>query len=160
MTQTTQNKALRIINFKQSMESSEPFYQKVKINNLKNNIILSSCLFVVDTLTNNLPDVFDQFFQPLKEHHNHYTRGSQQYLLNIPKINIQTLCSNSIKVKSRKNWNEIIHKIHFSSEHFFLNVLNLSNLLKVPSMTDDSKIRLRYNILFMKPESSSTAKTF
>ena len=34
---------------------------------LKNNIILKNCLFVFDKLTNDLPDVFDQFFQPLNE---------------------------------------------------------------------------------------------
>ena len=39
MIQTTQNKALRIINFKKSMKPSEPLYQKLKINKLKNNII-------------------------------------------------------------------------------------------------------------------------
>ena len=66
MIQTTQSKALRIINFKRSMEPSEPLYQKLKINKLKNNIILNNCLFIFDKLTNNLPDVFDQFFSPLK----------------------------------------------------------------------------------------------
>ena len=81
MIQSAQNKALRIINFKQSMEPSEPLYQKLKINKLKNNIILSNCLFVFDKLTNNLPDVLDQFFQSFKEQHNHITRGSQQYYL-------------------------------------------------------------------------------
>ena len=47
MIQSAQNKALRIINFKQSMEPSEPLYQKLKINKLKNNIIFkqqSICL--------------------------------------------------------------------------------------------------------------------
>ena len=76
MTQNTHKKALRIINLKQSMELSEPLYQKLKINKLKSNI-LNNCLFFFDKLANNLPDVFDQFFQPLKEQHNHYTRGSQ-----------------------------------------------------------------------------------
>ena len=38
MIQSAQNKALRIINFKQSKETSEPLYQKLKINKLKNNI--------------------------------------------------------------------------------------------------------------------------
>ena len=94
MIQTTQNKALRIINFKQSMEPSEPLYQKLNINKLKNKIILNNCLFIFDKLTNNLPDVFDQLFQPLKEQYNHYTRGSQQYLLNIPKTNTQMFGSN------------------------------------------------------------------
>ena len=118
MIQTTQNKALRIINFKQSMEPSEPLYQKFKINKLKNNI-LNNCLFIFDKLTNNLPDVFYHFFQPFKEQHNHYTRGSQQYLFNTPKTNVQMFGSNSIKIKLTKDWNEIIHKIHFSSELLF-----------------------------------------
>ena len=66
MIQSVPNKALRIINFKQSMESSEHLYQKLKTNKLKNNIILNNFLFVFDKLTNNLPDVFEQFVQPLK----------------------------------------------------------------------------------------------
>ena len=119
MIQSAQNKALRIINFKHSMEPSEPLYQKFKINKLKNNIILNNCLFLFDKLTNNLADVFDQFFQPFKEQHDRNTRGSQQYLLNIPKRNKQMFGSNSIKIKSMKDWNEIIHKIHFSSEVLF-----------------------------------------
>ena len=76
MIQSVQSKTLRIINFKQSMEPSEPLYQNLKINKLKNNIILNNCLFVFDKLTNNLPDEFDQFFQPFKEQHNYNTRGS------------------------------------------------------------------------------------
>ena len=63
------------------MEPSEPPYQKLKTNKLKNNIILNSCLFVFDNLTNNLLDVFDQFFQPLKEQHKHNTRGHNNIYL-------------------------------------------------------------------------------
>ena len=66
MIQSVPNKALRIINFKQSMESSEHLYQKLKTNKLKNNLILNDFLFVFYKLTNNLPDVFEQFVQPLK----------------------------------------------------------------------------------------------
>ena len=117
--QTTQNKTLRIINFKQIMEPSELLYEKLKINKLKDNIIINKCLFIFDKLTNNLPDVSDQFFQPLKKQYNHYTRGSQQYLLNITKRNTQMFGSNSIKIKSTKYWNEIIRKIYFSSEFLF-----------------------------------------
>ena len=86
------------------MEPSEPLYQKLKINKL-NHIILNNCLFVFDKLTSNLLDIFDQFFQPLKEQHSHYSRGSQQYLLNIPKTNAQMFGSSSIKIKSIKDWN-------------------------------------------------------
>ena len=98
MIQSAQNKAFRIINFKQSKETSEPLYQKLKINKLKNNIKWNNCLFVFNKLTNNLPDIFDQFLQPLKEQRNHYTRVSQQYLFDIPKTNIQMFGS-----KSKKN---------------------------------------------------------
>ena len=59
MIQSTQNKALRIINFIQSIEPSEPLYQKLKINKLKNNIKLNNCFFVFDKLTINRPDIFD-----------------------------------------------------------------------------------------------------
>ena len=59
------------------MESPEPLYQKLKIRKLKNNIILKNCPFVFDKFTNNLPDVFDQFFQAVKKQHNHNTRESQ-----------------------------------------------------------------------------------
>ena len=59
MIQCAQNKALRIISFKQSMEPSEPLYNHLKINSLKNNIILKNCLFVFDKLANNLPNIFD-----------------------------------------------------------------------------------------------------
>ena len=85
MIQCAQNKALRIISFKQFIEASEPLYNQLKINSLKNNIILNNCRFVFDKLANDLPDVFDQFFKPFKELHNHNTREPQQYLLNIPK---------------------------------------------------------------------------
>ena len=80
MNQRAQNKALRIISFKQFTEPSKPLYNQLKI-------IRNNCLFVFDNLTNNLPDVFDQFFKPLKELHNCNTRGSQQCLLNITKTN-------------------------------------------------------------------------
>ena len=101
------------------MELSEPLYQKLKINKLKDNIILNDCIFIFDKLTNNVLNVFDQFFQPHQEEHNQYTRRSQQYLLNIPKTNTQMFGSNSIKIKSITDWNEIIRKIHFSSELLF-----------------------------------------
>ena len=41
------------------MGPSEPLCNQLKTNSLKNNIILSNCLFVFDNLTNNIPDVFD-----------------------------------------------------------------------------------------------------
>ena len=116
MIQLAQNTSLRIKSLKQFMEPSGPIYNQLKINSLKNNIILNNCLFVFDKLANNLSDIFYQFFKSFKEMHNRNTRGSQQYLLNVPKINTQMFGSNSIKFKSINDWNKMIRKIHFSSE--------------------------------------------
>ena len=119
MIQSTQNKALRIINFQQALEPSEPLYQNVKKNKLKNKTILSNCLFVFDKLTKKLPDAFDQFIQSFKQQNNLNNRASQQYLRNTTKTDKQIFASNSIKIKSINDWNEIIDKIHFSSELLF-----------------------------------------
>ena len=91
MIQRAQNKALRIISFQHFMEPSESLYNQLKLNSLKNHIILNNCLFVFDNLTNNLPDVFDQFFKPFKELHNPNTRGSKQYLLIFLKLILKCL---------------------------------------------------------------------
>ena len=53
-------------------------------------------------------------------HHGHHT---QQYSFTIPKANTQMLGSNSIKVKSIKDWNEFTK--FTSAWNFFLNVQNL-----------------------------------
>ena len=97
------------------MEPSEFPYSQRKISNLENNIILNNCLCVFDKIANNLSDVFDQFFKTFKVLHNCNTRGSQQYLLNVPKTNTEIFASNSIKIKLIDNWNKVIYKIHFSS---------------------------------------------
>ena len=110
MIQCAQNKALRIINFKQFMEPSEPLYNQLKIHSLKDGIILNNCMFVFDKLANNLPDVFDHFFKPFRELHNHNTKGSQQYLLSVPKTNTKMFGSNSVKIKLINDRNKMIHK--------------------------------------------------
>ena len=69
------------------MEPSETLCNKLKINSLKNNIILNKCLFVFDKLANNLPDVFNQFFKPFTEQQNYNTKVSQQYLIHVPETN-------------------------------------------------------------------------
>ena len=93
------------------MEPSEPLYQKLKIHKLKN-----KQLFIFDKLTNNLPDVFDPFFLPLKEQNNHNSWRSPGghnniYLIFQKQIHKCWFGSNSIKTKSTKDWNEIIHKL-------------------------------------------------
>ena len=91
MVQWAQNKALRIVSFKQFMEPFEPQYNQLKINSLKNSIILNNSLFVFDKLANNLPDVFEQLFKPFKELQNHNTRGHSSIYLMFLKLILKCL---------------------------------------------------------------------
>ena len=67
MIQHAQNKALRIINFKQFMKPSESLFNQLnKINNLKNKIMLHNIMFAFNNLVNSLSNVSDfsgQFFK-------------------------------------------------------------------------------------------------
>ena len=64
--------------------------------------------------------------------------------------------SNSIKIKSIKDWNEIILKIYFSSQLLF----KRTESIKVRSMIDDPKVRLLYTKLSIKLPSSITTTAF
>ena len=79
-------------------------------------IVITTDLIFLSNITKNLPEAFDQFIQSFKQQNNRNNRGSQQYLRNTPKTDKQIFGSNSIKIKSINDWNEIIEKIHFSSE--------------------------------------------
>ena len=73
-------------------------------------------MLVFDHLNSNLPAIFDELFKPFKEQHSHNTRGARRYVLNIPKMKTSFDGSRSVQVKSIKDWNNIIAKIHFATE--------------------------------------------
>ena len=75
-------------------------------------------MLVFDHLNSSLPAIFDDLFKPFKEQHNHNTRGARRYVLNIPKMKTSFYGSRSVHVKSIKDWNNIIAKIHFTTEAF------------------------------------------
>ena len=78
--QRAQNKALRIINFKEERHSSEPLFTETKILNLTNIIALNNCMLVFDHLNSSLPAIFGDLFIPFKEQHSHNTRGARRYV--------------------------------------------------------------------------------
>ena len=125
MVQRAQNKALRIINFKEERHPSAPLYTETKILNLTNIITLNKCMLVFDHLNNNLPAIFD-LFKPFKEQHNHNTRGGRRYVLNIPKMKTSFYDSRSVQVKQIKDWNNIIAKIQFATD----NLMKRSEVIK------------------------------
>ena len=115
MVQRAQNKALRIINFKEERHPSEPLFTETKILNLTNIITLNNCMLVFDHLNSSLPAIFDELFKPFKEQYIHNTREVRRYVLNIPKMKTSSYGPRSVQVKSIKYWNNIIDKTHFTT---------------------------------------------
>ena len=73
-------------------------------------------MLVFDHLNSSLPAIFDLFiptmlFFKLK---NNNSPGEQEDVLNIPKMKTSFYGSRSVQIKSIKDWNNIIHKIHFN----------------------------------------------
>ena len=119
MVKRTQNKALRIISFKDRTEPSDPLYANHKILKLQNIITLNNCLFIYDQLYDNLPNAFSNYFKLLKNQHRHNTRFCNQFTLNVQRINTETYGSNSVKIKAIKDWNKTTKKIQFHSDLLF-----------------------------------------
>ena len=89
----------------------------MKILNLTNIITINNCMLVFDHL-NSSPAMFDELFKPVKEQLSHNTIGARRYVLNIPKMKTSFYGSKSVHVKLIKDWNNIITKIHFTTEDF------------------------------------------
>ena len=70
-----------------------------------------------DHLNSSLPAIFDDLFKHFKEQHSHNS-GVAKKALNIPKMKTSFYDSRSVLVKSIKDWNNIIDKIHFTNEDF------------------------------------------
>ena len=78
MVQRAQNKALRMINFKEERHPSEPLFTEAKVLNLTNITTLNNCMPVSDHLNRSLPAIFDDLFKPFKEQHSHITLPGEQ----------------------------------------------------------------------------------
>ena len=94
----TQNKALRILNFKGPQELVDNLYKDSKINKLKSIIIKANCRFVYDQLKNNLPETFSNFFTL---NTNFFT------LIYLSIVKTASCFYNSITLKAKKQWNEV-----------------------------------------------------
>ena len=101
---TVQNKGLRILNSKGPLEHSNPLYKNSKILKLIDFINLNNILFVYDQINNNLPNVFENYFQLKRQQHNQFTRGNT---LNVPQVNTSLYGSNSITLSAIRDWNAL-----------------------------------------------------
>ena len=79
MVQRAQNKALRIINFKEERHPSAPIYTETILILLYTNMItLNNCMLVFDHINSSLPQLFDDLFKPFKAQRKHNNRAQGQ----------------------------------------------------------------------------------
>ena len=104
-----QNKALPIITFKGSWESSAPVYKESKLFKLKDIVTLNNLQFVYDQINKNLPKSFHTFFILKTELHRHNTRGNS---LNVPPVKATTYGSNSVTYCTIRDWNNLQNKLN------------------------------------------------
>lgn len=104
--QTIQNKALRVISFKNYREHSSPLYKKLNILKLSDYVKLLNCLLIHDKFNNKLPDVFHDFVLPVNEIHSYNTRNSCKNVV-IPQSNTFIYGSRSVTSSCTRDWNQL-----------------------------------------------------
>ena len=83
-----QNKALRILNFKNPWDQTEQIYKESKMFKLKDIVTISNLKFVYDQMNKILPRVFEKNFINKNRQHLHNTRGNS---LDVPQVKKQLM---------------------------------------------------------------------
>lgn len=125
-----QNKALRIINFKDFREHANPLYKNDRILKFSDQILFNNCLFIFDELSGKLPSVFAGMFVLTMEIHAHNTRGSLNKLLDVPLVKTSQYGSNSLTYQSICQWNILQNKLDFDFAQPQMNRSKFKRILK------------------------------
>ena len=112
-----QDKALRMISFKDRNTIARPLYNKKKIIRFFDLVTFYNCLFVAGRPNQNLPSSFGEYFNYMANHHNHNTRGTVRKLVDVPVSKTTFYGTRSITAKSVKDLN--LAKIIFFVFFFF-----------------------------------------
>ena len=116
--QHIQNRALRIINFADFRESTNPLYFKSNILKLTDYVKLQNFYYVHNSINKNLPIPLINSFKIAADTYTHDTRGASQCKLLLPKAKTQSYGINSINYQSVGFWNTIVNE--FPEENFLL----------------------------------------
>ena len=107
-----QEKAIRILSFKQKNEPTNPLFRKLKIIKLKDILPYNKCIFVHDQLNENLPKSFNKLFMTAPDQHNYNTRGSRNNTI-IKSITHPVIYGlNSVKHRAASDRNAMIKDIN------------------------------------------------
>ena len=114
-----QNKALKIIHFKNIRDQSNPLYNQSKILKLRDHVAIENCLFV-HKQQKGLPIIFNDHFTFINSQHNYNTRIARTNL-NLPVVNTTTYGTLSITFRSILVWNKLHEKLKTNLLNYNLN---------------------------------------
>ena len=103
-----QNKAIRIINFKQQDFPINELYYANGILKIKDYIHLINFLFVRDVLSNESLEAFSNYFTKSDDFHDHMTRHSSRHPVIMEHSNTLSCGSFSIRNKAASSWNFLV----------------------------------------------------
>ena len=107
-----QNKAIRIINFKQQDFPINELYYANGILKIKDYIHLINFLFVRDVLSNESLEVFSNYFTKSDDFHDHMTRHSSRHSIIMEHSNTLLYGFSSIRNKAASSWNFLQSKLN------------------------------------------------
>lgn len=101
-----QKKAIRILTFSHYYDHSSPLFRKLSILKLADLVIYQHSIFLYKYHTNQLPLVFDNFFQPITSRHSYNTRlaSRSSYYIPIVRTNFGKF---NIRYQGSTIWNNI-----------------------------------------------------
>ena len=108
-----QDKALRIISFKDRNTVARPLYNEKKIIRFFDLVTFYNCLFGAGHLDQNLPSSFGEYFTYMANRHNHNTRGTVRKLVGVSVCKTTFYGTQSITAKSVKDWNTMQNQVVF-----------------------------------------------
>ena len=107
-----QNKAIRIINFKQQDFPINELYYANGILKIKDYIHLINFLFVRDVLSNESLEVFSNYFTKSDDFHDHMTRHSSRHSVIMELSNTNSYGSFSIRNETASSWKFLQSKLN------------------------------------------------
>ena len=108
-----QDKALRVISFKDQNTVAGPLYNEKKIISFFNLVTFYNGLVIAGHLNQNLSSSFGGYFTYMANHHSHNTRGAVKKLVNGPLCKTTFYGTQSIIAKSVKDWNSLQNQVFF-----------------------------------------------
>ena len=113
---TLQKKATRLLSFAHYQAHSDPLFKELKLLKLTDLVKMQNIIFTHNTLNENTPNVFKDYFKIKHSHHHHETINNINSSYSIPKGSLELPTgSNSINKSTKyiccKDWNFMLKEL-------------------------------------------------